>query len=141
MEAGLSDPMEERAVTLGQSIRSLIVAPLAGLAILSAPYITRAGGAFPFLLLYLAPFAYGAAVVFVLPIVVAWPRSRGPSYPIAVVWGALSSYLAAVLIFPSGALRLAVLTGFAVPGAISGVVYSWLVRLLSTTEDPNSSGH
>jgi hypothetical protein len=124
-------------VPFTRALGALAVAPLAGTAILAAPAL-MAGPAFLFALLYVAPFAYGAAAVFVLPVLIVWPAARRLSYPIAVVWGTFVAY-AALLFLASlqvGGLSVhasvldaaAAIIWTAVPGGLSGMLYVWLVR-------------
>ena len=47
----------------------------------------------PLLALRIAPFCYGAAALFVVPILAIWPAMRRPSYSVALVWGILSLWL------------------------------------------------
>ena len=124
------------AVPFTRALGALAVAPLAGTAILAAPALS-AGPAFLFALLFVAPFAYGAAV-FVLPVLVVWPAARRPNYPIAVAWGTIVAYAALVILTSreAGGLRAhasvldaaATIIWTAVPGGLSGMFYAWLVR-------------
>jgi hypothetical protein len=86
-------------VPFTETIQSLALAPLAGLAVLTFAMLMQAGtsqlppgravlspGLQPnivflaaWLALYIAPFCYGAAVLFVLPVLIMWPRLRRPS--------------------------------------------------------------
>jgi hypothetical protein len=90
---------------------------------------------------YTVPFAYATAVVFVLSVFALWPASRLPNPLIAALWGGASSYAATVLIFGSHNRDLldAAILFSAAPGALSGLVYTWLVRS-KTRKDEQSEG-
>ena len=67
-----------------------MIAPLAGIAVLTCATLANASAdlvVFPFLAIRIAPFCYGATVLFVVPILASWPPSRHPSYPIAAYLG------------------------------------------------------
>ena len=159
-------------VPFTKTIRPIVLAPLAGLAVLTFVMLLVAQasrlpprpalGPRPdgpsiimlaaFMALWIAPFCYGAAALFVLPALVIWPRLRRPSYAVAAVSGASAATAAVVLlgwiatprpnrsatlgqIFQEpGAVRtLAVLWG---ASGASGLLYAQLIRR-STTEHPN----
>jgi hypothetical protein len=85
---------------------------------------------FPFLAIRIAPFCYGVAVVFVMPILATWPPLRHPSYPNAAIWGivsAVASLAVAVLGF-SGTPAWSGLFPFIVAGAASGLLYAYGVE-------------
>ena len=77
-----------------ETIPPLALAPLAGLAMLACGSLPQTGLANVLIVaLYMAPFCYGAAAVFVLPIFAIWPPLRRPSYPVAAIWGILSAWV------------------------------------------------
>jgi hypothetical protein len=68
---------QENDVAFSQTIKPLALAPIAGLVML-AGFMLRNSGMHaltlaPFLALRIAPFCYGAAALFVVPILVIWP--------------------------------------------------------------------
>jgi hypothetical protein len=69
MTEGTPERHKGAVVPFTRSVQALAVAPLVGTAILGGPAL-MAGPAFLFALFYVAPFAYGAAAVFVLPILI-----------------------------------------------------------------------
>src|SRR5580704_7540848 len=131
--------MEKGTVAFSQTIRPLALASTVGLTLQVGPYLLRAGRAFPFLVLWIAPFVYGAAIVFVLPIFAAWPASRQPSYPLAALWGALAALAAAGVVAPAltELARPVVLIGFGSDGAASGLAYVLLLRRGSRSSPSN----
>ena len=87
--------------------------------------------------LYMAPFCYGAAALFVLPIFAIWPPLRRPSYPVAAIWGMLSAWCADMLVMWGQfyeLVRWEPLLGFGAAGAASGLLYAYVVRQRSTKE-------
>jgi hypothetical protein len=155
-------------VPFTETIQSLALAPLAGLAVLTFAMLMQAGTSqlphgpavlspglqphivflAPWLALYIAPFCYGAAVLFVLPVLIMWPRLRRPSYAVAAVWGAFAAWAAVAVLSWLQNLRPSVgqiLRQMLMPpvepaalfggaGAVSGVVYARLARRRSTKE-------
>jgi hypothetical protein len=118
------------------TIRPLALATLAGIAILAGPYLPGAGRAFLFLMLYLVTFAYGTVLVLVVPILAVWPPLRRPGYFVAAIWGATSSVCAFVIVFwRLTDARQTALTSM--PGAVSGLLYAWLVRRSPTKSRQN----
>jgi hypothetical protein len=118
---------------LTQAITRLAVATTAGLAVLAAPGLASAGAYVLVLALYIAPFCYGTAALFVLPAFAVWPSLRRPSSQIAAIWGALASWCANALLFSSSIsfhelVRWRVLIGFGGAGAASGLLYARLAR-------------
>jgi hypothetical protein len=144
--------------SLRQALRAFAVAPLAGLAILvvvevwgvanpnAYPFPPRVSVAdilllVPFLALRIGPFCYGAAAAFVLPGLLIWPSLRKPSYSVAGSWGFCATWAAILtlaVIFDRESLSrirlpqmlpvIGPLVLFGITGALSGVLYSWLVR-------------
>jgi hypothetical protein len=142
--AAVTNVAGERILPFSATIQPLVVAPLAGIAVLTCATLVNAGAdlvvVFPFLAIRIAPFCYGAAVLFVVPILATWPPSRLPSYPIAVIWGILSAVasLATLAVLGFGGTPAAqsvqwleawsdVLT-FIVAGAGSGLLYAYVVQ-------------
>jgi hypothetical protein len=82
----------------------------------------------------MAPFCYGAAALFVLPILVVWPVMRRPSYVVAAIWGVLSAWAAGAVLIVGGheSLRQIVhwetLLLFGAAGTASGLLYAVVVR-------------
>ena len=125
----------ERILPFSDTIQPLVIAPLAGTAVLTSTMLVNAGAnlvmVFPFLAMRIAPFCYGAAVLFVVPILATWPASRLPSYSIAVMWGIVSAVASlatlAVLGFGGSPSWTDVLP-FIVAGAASGLLYAYAVQ-------------
>jgi hypothetical protein len=141
-----------------QALRALAIAPLAGLAILVFVMLwdSRHASAYPvppklpaadmfllvpFIALRIAPFCFGAAAVFVLPGLLMWPRLRKPSYLVGGVWGFCATWATIVAVaaildresiskvrLPQSLPPIGPSALFGFPGAVSGVLYSWLVR-------------
>jgi hypothetical protein len=125
-----------------QTLRPLILAALVGVVMLDSLYVITAGSfrtlaLFFLLLLYMAPFVFGAAALFVVPVFALWPASRLPSLWIAAVWGGVASYASFVLLYfgrrlneyiPRDARDAVALALWAAPGAASGLLYAWLAR-------------
>jgi hypothetical protein len=85
----------------------------------------------------MAPFCYGAAALFVLPILAIWPALRRPSYPVAAIWGTLSAWCTGTLVMWGQfyeLVRWEPLLGFGAAGAASGLLYAYVVRQRSTKE-------
>ena len=122
--------MMERPLNFAQTIRPLALAVLPGVLVIALPMLASGITPPPSLLLlwFIAPLAYAAAAVFVLPLFAVWPASRLPSFPIAALWGGVSSYAAMLLVFGTRGRTLldAALLFAAAPGALSGLAYAWL---------------
>lgn len=126
----------EHIVPLSDTIQPLLIAPLAGIAVLTCATLVNAGAdmvaVFPFLAIRIAPFCYAAAVVFVVPILVTWPPSRHPTYPIAAVWGIVSAVVSlAALVAGLGLGTTPTWSGllpFIAAGAASGLLYAYGVE-------------
>jgi hypothetical protein len=119
-------------VPLTRALGAIAVAPFVGSVILTAMFLTLA----PALFVYILPFAYGTAALFVLPILVVWPAARRPSYLVAALWGGGAACCARLVLASRGLpvtmsfSALSTLTLFwSLPGGGSGVFYAWLVRL------------
>jgi len=142
--AAVTNIAGEPILPFSDTIQPLTIAPLAGIAVLTCATLANAGAdvvaLFPFLAIRIAPFCYGAAVLFVVPILATWPASRLPSYSTAVIWGILSAVasLAALAVLGFGGTPAAqsvqwleawsdVLT-FIVAGAASGFLYAYVVQ-------------
>lgn len=123
-------------LSFSQTLRPLAFAPLAGLAVLTCFELPRAGYNVPFLAARMAPLCYGAAALFVLPVLVVWPSARRPNYFAAAIWGAVAAWIFMTAIFAPvrglfEVLRWPVLSGFGAAGAVSGLLYSRLVQRIS----------
>jgi hypothetical protein len=127
------------AVALRDIIRPLAIAPLAGLTVLTCWTLQHEGANAPlmfapYLVLRFAPFCYGTALLFVLPIAAIRPSLRRPGCPVATIWGVLSAWAAtAVVQWGVGQDLRAIVRGeslllFALPGAASGLLYASAVR-------------
>ena len=122
-----------------------MTAPLAGIAVLTCATLVNAGAdvvtLFPFLAIRIAPFCYGAAVLFVVPILATSPPLRHPSYPIAIIWGIMSAIASIAAIGFGGTPIWGGLLPFMVAGAASGLLYAYGVqrrcRLKSQAPDSN----
>src|ERR1700676_4186001 len=78
------------ALRFTETTPPLALAPLAGLAVLACGSLPQTGLANVLIVaLYMAPFCYGAAALFVLPVLARWPPLRRPSYPVAAILGNL----------------------------------------------------
>jgi hypothetical protein len=114
-----------------ETIPPLALAPLAGLAVLACGSSLSTGLANVLIIaVYAAPFCYGAAALFVLPILAVWPSLRRPSYPVAAIWGILSAWCAAMLVMWgqfAEVIRWVPLLGFGAAGAASGLLYACVV--------------
>jgi hypothetical protein len=117
--------MQKRTVAFSETIKPLAVAATVGLALLIAPYVFRAGRALPYLILEVAVFVYGAAIVLVLPVFGVSSASRRPSYPVAAVWGAGAGLASAALAVPelTELARPVLFVSFGSIGAASGLAY------------------
>jgi hypothetical protein len=126
------------ALRFTETIPPLALAPLAGLAVLACGSLPQTGLANVLIVaLYMAPFCYGAAALFVLPIFAIWPPLRRPSYPVAAIWGILSAWCVDMLVMWGQFyefIRWEPLLGFGAAGAASGLLYTYVVRQRSTKE-------
>jgi hypothetical protein len=80
-------------VPFSQTIRPLVIAPAAALAVLGC-YMVLIKNIGPYLLIMLlitAPFVYAAEVVFVVPLLWLLPALRRPSFVVGAVWGAAAT--------------------------------------------------
>ena len=142
-------PRQETAIELSRAMAALALAAFAGIIFMTVEVLPGDPRLFFSLLLLTAPFAYGTAAAFVLPILAVWPASRRPPYPVAATWGAAAGggmlVVIGVLGVSLGASQdplgdLLLLNPYAlvwtqlVPGAVSGVVYAWFVRRGPTTQ-------
>ena len=83
----MSRESDNHALPFTETIPPLALAPLAGLAVLACGSLPQTGLANVLIVaLYMAPFCYGAAALFVLPILAIWSPLRRPSYPVAAIW-------------------------------------------------------
>ena len=134
----MSRERDVNALRFTETIPPLALAPLAGLAVLACASLARTGPADVLIVaLYMAPFCYGAAALFVLPVLAIWPPLRRPSYPVAALWGTLSARCAGTLVMWGQFYELArwePLLGFGAAGAASGLLYGYVVRQRSTKE-------
>lgn len=119
-------------VLIAPSLRSvtwpLLLSPIAGAAVVVA--FLRAGRDTVEAFIIVLPFSYAAMIVFVLPVMIVWPRARNPGYPISILWGSLAAFGVLAFLEPRlffwsswrgwGALCLA--------GAVAGTAYVALVR-------------
>jgi hypothetical protein len=132
-------------VGFSQTLKPLALGTLAGVAVLTGLLMMENLGrhdfpqAFviaPFLALRIAPFCYGGAVLFVVPILAVWPAMRRPTYAVAAIWGVLAARAAlALLTWVSGQrirvewwAELQAVWPFAAAGAASGLLYAYIVR-------------
>jgi hypothetical protein len=125
-------------VAFSQTIKPLALAPSAGLAVLTSVTLRHGGPHMLFVAPYLAwriaPFCYGAAVLFVLPILAIWPVIRRPSYLVAAIWGVFSAWAAVALFAWSsgqslrGTVHWETLLVFGAAGTASGLLYAVVVR-------------
>jgi hypothetical protein len=127
----MSRESDNHALPFTETIPPLALAPLAGLAVLACGSLPQTGLANVLIVaLYMAPFCYGAAALFVLPILAIWPPLRRPSYPVAAIWGILSAWCAAMLVMWGQfdeVIRWVPLLGFGAAGAASGLLYAYVV--------------
>src|SRR6202035_3569192 len=87
------------ALPFTETIPPLALAPLAGLGVLACGSFPQTGLANVLnAAVYMAPFCYRAASLFVLPILAILPPLRRPSYPVAAIWGILSAWCADMLV-------------------------------------------
>jgi hypothetical protein len=137
----------ENRIFLSQTIKPLALAPIAGLVILTGFMLRNSGmhalTLAPFLALRIAPFCYGAAVLFVVPILAIWPAMRMPTYSVAAIWGIFSAS-AAILLFTwvlreSARINWEVVP-FSAAGAVSGLFYAYLMRRRRHTIDRAKAG-
>ena len=134
----MSRESDINALRFTETIPPLALAPLAGLAVLACALLPRTGPADVLIVaLYMAPFCYGAAALFVLPIFAIWPPLRRPSYPVAAIWGILSAWCADVLVMWGQfyeSVRWEPLLAFGAAGAASGLLYTYVVRQRATKD-------
>ena len=79
------------SVAFRETLRPLAIAPLVGLAVLMISVASQSGARILFYALFVAPFCYAAATVFVLPIFWFVPRARQPSLVVGAIWGGLAA--------------------------------------------------
>ena len=96
---------------------------------------SQSGARILFYALFVAPFCYAAATVFVLPIFWFVPRARQPSLVVGAIWGGLAAWLAALVVSPSLRewLRWEVFSGFVFAGGAAGISYAYLARSLGAS--------
>ena len=158
-----------RILRLNDALPSLAVAPLAGVAVLTFLMLLAAANTrlqprlgtlspadqpstvllVPYLALWIAPFCYGATVLFALPVLIMWPASRRPTYPVAVAWGTVAAWAAFAVVSWGDNLRPTVgqiltemlnMAGLALyggAGAATGLVYARLSRRRAARHDSN----
>jgi hypothetical protein len=128
----MSRESDINALRFTETIPPLALAPLAGLAVLACGSLPQTGLANVLIVaLYMAPFCYGAAALFVLPILAIWPLLRRPSYPLAAIWGTVSAWCAGALVMWGQfyeLVRWEPLLGLGAAGAASGLLYTYVVR-------------
>jgi|SRR5581483_6066586 len=117
-----------------QTLGPLAIAALAGVAVLIAPNATDAHAASSGFVLYaliIAAYVCATAAVIVLPAFAIWPAARRPHWIVALLWGAAASGCAFYVLVGRtlGFISLRNLALTALPGAVSGLCYVWLVRL------------
>jgi hypothetical protein len=130
---------QENGIAFSQTIKPLALAPIAGLVILTGFTLRNSGmhglTLAPFLALRIAPFCYGAAVLFVVPILAIWPAMRMPTYSVAAIWGIFSGGAAILLLM--WVLRQSArinwetvwaMVPFSAARAVSGLFYAYLMR-------------
>jgi hypothetical protein len=122
-------------VAFSQTIKPLALGPLAGVAVLTGLMLRNSGPhaltLAPLLALRIAPFCYGAAALFVVPILAIWPAMRRPTYSVAVIWGVLSALAALALLTRVLGQSIRVnweALPFGGAGAASGLLYAYVVR-------------
>ena len=119
-------------VAFSQTIKPLALGPLAGVAVLTCLMLLNSGPhaltLVPLLALRIAPFCYGAAALFVVPILAIWPSMRRPTYSVAVIWGVLSALAALALLTRVLGQSIRVnweALPFGAAGAASGLLYAY----------------
>jgi uncharacterized membrane protein YraQ (UPF0718 family) len=123
-------------LTLGGAIARLAPAPLVG-ALLLAGWIRppRRPGLLlvdVILVSYVTVFCAAATLVFVIPIMAAWPPARRPGYVVAAVWGTLSAWCSVAIITGFRELvRWEPMLGFGLVGCVCGLFYARLARPLT----------
>ena len=113
-----------------ETVRPLLLAPLASAAVLTCWELPRQGLDAIFAGIVAAPFCYAAEVLLVVPILLLWPPSRSPSLFVAAIWGAAVAWCAAAVTAPGlhEMARPIVVAGFGTSGVASGVAYALLAR-------------
>jgi hypothetical protein len=117
-------------IRLRDTVRPLLLAPLAGAAVVTCWELPRQGIEAIFAGIVAAPFCYAAEVVLVVPILLLWTSSRSPNLLVGAIWGALVAWCAAAIVTQEfhEMVRPVVVAGFGSSGIASGVSYVLLVR-------------
>ena len=129
------------------TIPALLIAPVGAMMVVTAQLLWS-GMANPYIWIYwlfTALVCYAAEALFVVPLLVLWPRLRRPTSLVGAVWGVLVTWctMAAVSFLPGPQNSLprtdfhwSTLLGigyFSMCGLLSGLVYSFAsVRLIRT---------
>src|SRR6476660_634881 len=81
-------------VPFSRTTRPLVIAPAGALFVTGCFMVAQknVGPYLPIVLLLVVPFVYLVELVFVVPILWLWPRSRRPSVAIGAVWGAAAAW-------------------------------------------------
>jgi hypothetical protein len=130
------------ALPFRQTIRPLVMAPAGALAVIGILTILEqnVGPYLPIALLLTAPFVYAAETIFVLPLIVLWPKSRRPNLAIGAIWGASVAWAfvlvlqavgwvpARVVALPSTWREWQEVGRLCLPGIASGVLFAYLSR-------------
>jgi hypothetical protein len=144
--SGRSEP--GATIPFSQTIRPLVIAPAAALAVLGCYIVLlqHVGSYLFIVLLITAPFVYAVEVVFVVPILWFWPASRRPGFAIGAMWGAAAAWGFALLlqagawyqpggafppqfrVVPSTWREWQGLADLTMPGIASGVLFAYLSR-------------
>lgn len=130
------------ALPFRQTIRPLVIAPVGAVAVIGVFVVLEqsVGLYLPIVLLLTAPFVYAAETIFVLPLIVLWPKSRRPNVAIGAMWGAAVAWVfvlvlqtagwvpARVVALPSTWREWQEVGRLCLPGVASGVLFAYLSR-------------
>jgi len=125
--------MPKPPIPLRRTLAPLAIATLAGLVILIAPVAMNGHAASLGFVLYVGEisfFAYVTAALCVLPVFAVWPAARRPHLIVAAVWGAAGTVCANYVLVGRAIVFMSLrnVAFAALPGALSGLCYVWLVR-------------
>jgi hypothetical protein len=118
-----------------ETIGPLALAPLAAVVVLAGLSLLQ-GGMWP-LMVFAVPYCYAAEIVFVVPTFWLWPQLRTPGLAVAAVSGILIAWISVAFVLTSWRWQSDTMLPFGAAGAVSGLLYSHLVRSRARLELSN----
>jgi hypothetical protein len=124
-----------------QTVVPLLLAPIGAMIVVGPlALIGPDASAVLIYLLITALVCYGIEILFVVPVLLLWPRMRQPPLWVGALWGVSVGWCVLALVYVASPprspeafwLRLFPLLGFSLPGLLSGVVYSLASRRQSS---------